>query len=449
MDAQENAIACGDGDAQDSAPDELGGGVQGEEKLFDLTRHVSFWSDYLAARLHPKSNILLNEYQHKNTLRPFDIFGLGETAFKEDSSEDVEESVRFFAEECDKLQAFQMLNDNFDAFGGLSASLVDMLADEYPQKTLLSFPTAPCSYEDLSVSACTTRLLNSALSFSHQLQNVSAISPLSLASDTYTLPGRHRVFEYISYDPLSSYHTSAVIATAFDTISLPFRTRSRPEAVVDLVSLLTPRDRKLVATSVLMPFPVSPNEPLTHRFKRNLGAFTSLTPACQESENWSSHLVQSMCLRGVNNQMKTKNPSQKENDNPFTQCDTVEEALMLHLHLNHGAKVRHIKVVNTPSPVCRPFPSLWDKRLDQNGLVSSSLPTEDAPTSLTSVPVMSSWHNSTTAAAHAESLHSRAKRVKLNKMHRFVEAGLEQDDLVEGLERIACLAENYYDTEVI
>ena len=39
--------------------------------------------------------------------------------------------MRFFAEECDNLAGFQVLADAGTGFGGLTAKLVDLLADDY------------------------------------------------------------------------------------------------------------------------------------------------------------------------------------------------------------------------------------------------------------------------------------------------------------------------------
>ena len=126
---------------------------------YNLDDQVEVWSDYLLARYHPKTNIVINEYQHKNKLYPFDVFGLGQQVWKSTSNdafeilgETVEDHLRFFAEECDNLQGFQLLYDSHDAFAGLSASLVNHLADDYGSKMLVSLPTSPAYYEDYSAN---------------------------------------------------------------------------------------------------------------------------------------------------------------------------------------------------------------------------------------------------------------------------------------------------------
>lgn len=44
-----------------------------------------------------------------------------------------------------------------------------------------------------------------------------------------------------------------------------------------------------------------------------------------------------------------------------------------------------------------------------------------------------------------ESLHREAKRIKVPKIHRFKETGLEEDDLTEVLEKLLNFKDNYDD----
>ncbi len=93
----------------------------GKKLLCDLDSEVEIWSDYLRARYHPKTNVIVQEYQHNNVNQLFDVFGLGQTAFANGAyslGEDVEDRVRFFAEESDNLKGFQLITDVNDGFGG-------------------------------------------------------------------------------------------------------------------------------------------------------------------------------------------------------------------------------------------------------------------------------------------------------------------------------------------
>lgn len=51
----------------------------------------------------------------------------------------IEENLRFFIEECDHLQGFQLMTDVQDGFGGLSAGFLELLRDDFPKTTMTTF----------------------------------------------------------------------------------------------------------------------------------------------------------------------------------------------------------------------------------------------------------------------------------------------------------------------
>ncbi len=127
---------------------EIAGGRRSPELMSDLDEQVQYWSDYLRPRLHPRTNVLLREFKHRDSFAPFDVFGLGQEAFREGEGEEMEERIRGFAEEVDGLQGFQVTADAFDAFGGLASGVLQLLSDEYPGKCVLTFPVTPCHFGD-------------------------------------------------------------------------------------------------------------------------------------------------------------------------------------------------------------------------------------------------------------------------------------------------------------
>ena len=84
-----------------------------EGDLYNLDEQVTFWSDYLGARFHPKSVLLVKSFQHENTTHPFDVWGLGRGAWKggDGVGEEVEDRLRLMAEECDLLGGVQLVAD--------------------------------------------------------------------------------------------------------------------------------------------------------------------------------------------------------------------------------------------------------------------------------------------------------------------------------------------------
>jgi hypothetical protein len=72
-------------------------------------------------------------------LRPFDIHGLGIEEAKT-TSEEYEDRIRFFAEECDYLEGFQVVVDADSGFGGYGSEMIRYLSDDFGSKSVAVFP---------------------------------------------------------------------------------------------------------------------------------------------------------------------------------------------------------------------------------------------------------------------------------------------------------------------
>ena len=62
---------------------------------------------------------------------------------------------------------------------------------------------------------------------------------------------------------------------------------------------------------------------------------------------------------------------------------------------------------------------------------------------VSSVPVLTSLQSSNGVGIALNSLAQRCKKINLNKLHRFQEAGLESDELLETTEELVNLYECY------
>merc|ERR550519_530592 len=107
---QENNAPDSDKDVDIGEKDEVNKPV----KLYNLDGEVKFWSDYLLARFHHKTNIVVDAYKHNNTLDPFDTYGQGTKLWTD--------TVRFFAEECDNMAGVNIVTDCVDGWGGTASS---------------------------------------------------------------------------------------------------------------------------------------------------------------------------------------------------------------------------------------------------------------------------------------------------------------------------------------
>lgn len=184
--------------------------VEGVENV-DLDESVSFWSDFLYTRFHPRTINIIKDYDYTNNEKPFDVLPLGQEMWKTmQFQEDYTNKVRQYLEECDSFQGFQVLLDANNAFCGLAISCLEYLQDEYERKSIFAMPVIPAHYSDYifetveqkcqSLIKDSVRVLNTALGFSLLAEKSSLFVPLSLGSNGWRQPGPKRNFNHVNYD---------------------------------------------------------------------------------------------------------------------------------------------------------------------------------------------------------------------------------------------------------
>ncbi|XP_060537361.1 protein misato homolog 1 isoform X2 [Cylas formicarius] len=259
-------------------------------KRCKLDDSINVWSDFLYSRFHPATVNVINQYQHNNENVPFDIFSLGNSLWKTDKFVDFADSIRKFVEECDHLQGFHMITDCTNAFSGLSSACLEYVKDEYERKSVLVFPVIPSHYEEETTETNEAkmqssqndvlRLLNLTFSFNEYRKYSSMFVPLCTSRDGWPKPGAPRRFYHTQYNANLLYHTSAILASALDTVTLKYRQKSRNSSLMDMCSDLTRYGRKVSAASLCFPFSLN----IDSDFLECL-------------DNWEGQLVQSITPR--------------------------------------------------------------------------------------------------------------------------------------------------------
>nr|ACO14966.1 misato homolog 1 [Caligus clemensi] len=377
-------------------------GDHNDEKDIDETEpkvskpSYEFWSDYLIPRLHPRSNLVIEEYQKDNTLKTFDIFGLG-TQPDENEEQNVFESIRFFAEETDQMSGFHFLSDADSGFGGLSLRIKDHLLDEYPRKSILSFPVWPSLYNDHSPELPVnplrnpSRFLNIALSLYH-LHESSLISPLSLNPGYFPLPRSPIDIPGLDIDHQSLHQSSAPLASSLDTISLPWRLKNNSSSTYEFVEGLSQRGRKFCTMSTAM---ATSGE----------SDFFSLTPGFKYSSE-SKIRIQSVVQRG-----------------PPISTFNLEEYLQKAFPKAFNT---HKIIQDEGSPMGHPYPRLMSTPMERVGMVTS-------------------WSSADAMESILNDIAKQVGKLNLNKMNGFLEAGLESDELDELVNGFMNIADDYTD----
>jgi len=413
------------------------------ETLYNLEDQVFFWSDFLAARYHPKSVLLCDSFQHLNTTHPFDMWGLGRGAWKDSRGlgEELEDRLRFFAEECDNLGGFQVVADYQDGFGGVSASLLDLLQDEYSNKALLSFPCAPADYSSHSVPEGGARLAGAVLTLSSHLE-AGLVTPLSLARDWFPLPGRVTTLPHLTYTSMSHYSTSSVLGLALDTATLPYRRRREAGIQVspeEISQGLTSHGRKVAALSADIPMDMKGVE----YFESDLLSHTTpLLPGYSTpTTKFEMPYTVMVTVRG----MKSTALFSKRTS-PFQPCPSPSSYLETCIHNTSPASRPAGSFFIKPVSTAKPFPHIFSKKVSGYGSVEK----EDRPANVgvNMATVLTSWEAGPSAEAALRSLCSKAGRLSLAKMHRLGESGVENEEWDEAKEKLEEMAECYTETEM-
>ncbi|KAK4218054.1 dml-1 [Rhypophila decipiens] len=179
------------------------------------TSSVRYWSDFNRVFYHPRSVVQLNDYEVNSSIMPFEKFVSGEELFGElDKEHDLlDRDLRLFAEEADQMQGIQIMASLDDAWGGFASRYLERLRDEYG-KTVLWVWGAQDPVAGVSRDKRLTRLGNKARALSELYKHASIVVPLAVPQ---------RLPNTLQLDLSSRWHTSALLASAVETITLPSR----------------------------------------------------------------------------------------------------------------------------------------------------------------------------------------------------------------------------------
>lgn len=439
------------------------------KKIYDLDNHVNAWSDYLSARFHPRTNVAVEGYIHGDMrARPFDVFGLGLNY--DDLTETIEDRIRFFAEEADYLRGFHTIVDSNNSFGGVGSKISELLADEYSTKTKVAFPCV--AHNELAHQGGNSgihnlsQFLNTALTLKNLSGTCSLLTPMSLSKDTFPLKNNFRQLPLLNYQPQNHYHTSAILASAIDTVTLPWRSRRNKIDMSEVLNQLNLNGRKVAATAISLPLPLRTTdffveflEEIESKIGEKDGNFhektnlMSLTPGVN---NVTKNIqMESLSLRGISVKERLKpKRDMRSNKLPaytgrFAMTDSVPEALFSHFdkmkEIGKRQRVipKSITSVDTSLPTGCPFPHIFDKtKISSSGFLLEDT-ADNSARGVNSVPVLTSLQSSHEMGLSIKNIAGRCGKINLNKLHRFRDAGLENDELLETTEELINLYECY------
>uniref|UniRef100_H2ZRB4 Misato Segment II tubulin-like domain-containing protein n=1 Tax=Ciona savignyi TaxID=51511 RepID=H2ZRB4_CIOSA len=149
-----------------------------KDKEYKLDGQIDYWSDFKRLHYHPRSALTIDARDPLGGVDPKVSFN-------------VEETVRFYAEECDTLQGFQFLCDASSC--DLLSPTLEHLTQDYHGKSLHVYPVQPI-HQRQSLSEIRTHDLSVLFSLSESIKNSSIVSPMSLNCDLFNKNNQKRDF---------------------------------------------------------------------------------------------------------------------------------------------------------------------------------------------------------------------------------------------------------------
>lgn len=429
-----------------------------DEKEYDFKHSTRTWTDYMSTRYHPRSINLLPIMNTPDQETSFDCYSRGSAIWSEKYfDEDFGDRIRLYIEECNNCQGFQTLFDCSDAYSGLSLKILEHLQDEYGKCSftvpIFSPKQINCGASGTEAMCDSIRIVNTALSYANLIECSSMILPLSTMEHCWRKLSNPRKFSGFNYDSSNLYETSAILATYLDTISLRYRVSDAIGSchLASFCNDLTNYGRTLVGAAVSMPFKMLTDQYLIDGLDQTDGKF--LTQLSPNSKIGTDRIVQSVCVRGISeNQIKnTKTQSiiDRQRKMAAYRCNSVSEMFQLYFQCSNYSSLSHVAALQKGMPTKKPFPvDFFDNRFNAHGFLNEfELTDEQKKLNKTqSIPVLAAAQCSNDLADTIESLHREANRIKIQKIHRFRETGLEADEYTECLEKLLDFKDNYEDS---
>lgn len=344
------------------------------EKDYKLKDTIENWPDFMYTRYHPRSINIVKEYDRLDDYSALDTFTSGTklwaSSFFED---DFCDSIRSYMEECNYCQGFQTLFDVVDGFSGVAIKCMEYLEDEY-SKTILAMPLFSSKVKSFKhadeLMSDSIRMINTAFSYAKLSEHSSLFVPLSTMGRGWRKIDEPMKFPSINYEATNLYHSSAILSTFIDTMSLRYRLKdaSASSSLSAFCSDLNVYNRKMSGAKISMPFPMNEKEDLIDFLDRFDGdLMQSISPGTKIG---TDRIVQSISLRGIplERLKRPKETAKNQMKMAAYKCSSVSEMVQLYYQCNNYASMSHVTAIESRMQIKSPFPKeFFDTRIAPNG----------------------------------------------------------------------------------
>ncbi|XP_042782097.1 protein misato homolog 1 isoform X3 [Panthera leo] len=241
--------------------------------------------------------------------------------------------------------------------------------------------------------------------------------------------------------PALPFHCGAILATALDTVTAPYRLRSSPVFMAHLADMLNFSGKKVATAAATIPFPLAPGQSLPDALVQ-LGGAAAWTPlsACG-SPSGTCCFAQSVVLRGLDRACHTSHLAPGTPlPSPLHACATGEDVLAQYLQQQQPTVRSSAHLLLAPCMVAPPYPQLFSPGLSQHGLIVDGPPPGAA---VESIPALGALCSSSSLNRTLGDLARELTKLDVRRWASFLAAGVEQGDLDEALQELRSLAQCY------
>ena len=226
------------------------------------------------------------------------------------------------------------------------------------------------------------------------------------------------------------YHTSAILASAIDTVTLPYRLKDNQFTHLNsLIDNLSTGGRKISALSLGLPIPVSSTLPLNDLLEGTLDFVVPLTPDLCRFENT---LTQSTVVRGIpTHLLKTENYN--------AMAKQISALLQYKSSLGHSCPTY---IAQTPSMINQCFPDIFKPHVTPVGCVIENY-RRPLETKVQKTSVLATLVNCQDITKPLEVVLEGINKTNVIKYPGFLEAGIEGADIESCREDVRSIVQNY------
>ncbi|XP_061461962.1 protein misato homolog 1 isoform X2 [Rhineura floridana] len=417
-------------------------------KMPRLESKMHVWSDFLRTHLHPRSILTIHQYNHEGDSSRLEAFGQGEKLLQDSTYlEELEDRLHFYVEECDYLQGFQVLCDLHNGFSGIGAKVTEVLQDEYAGKGVLTWGLTPVLPTAVSKIPQRNfyRLLNTVLGVVHLSSHSALFCPLSLNGSLGLRPEPPVALPYVNYDATLDYHTSAILATALDTITAPYRLQTSAISMSHLAETLNFSGRKVAAAVAAVPFPVAHEQSLPDALCSQQPPMPWSPLSSCGAQGGSHCFAQSVVLRGIRKEQQVSNsPAGTEPKSVLHMCETGQEVLARYLYTVSPRTFSTAHLLRGPCKVLAPYPQYFSPFLSKHGFLLEK--PSSAAAAVENIPVFGALQSLANLRRTLGSFYAELRQVDVRRWASFFSAGVEMDDFEEALEELRTLSHCYKET---